>query len=265
MQEKLAFFLFIARPGIERVLGLCRKVWGTRGRATDKIPTIHFCTARLAGVLSTVCCVTLAGCGGVVLSPSVESSGPSLTVNASNVSFGNVTLDSPSTQSIVLTSSGLVPVKIDATTLSGAGFGISGMIFPAILNPGQTATINVQFLPTNAGPAAGELTIDSNSQANSTLQVALSGIGAAQAVSASYQVSLTWNAPTGSSDPVVGYDVYRSSGNAQYQLLNPSVDAQTSFADSDVQSGLTYQYYVTAVDTQGVQSVPSNMAEVTIP
>jgi fibronectin type 3 domain-containing protein len=106
------------------------------------------------------------------------------------------------------------------------------------------------------------LTITSDSSTNPTLHVPLSGTGHAQA----YQFSLTWDAPQGSSHPIVGYKIYRStSGNAQYQLLNPSVIAQTNFTDSAVQSGMTYQYYVTAVDSSGAQSSPSNITEVTIP
>ena len=188
------------------------------------------------------------------------ASGPILTINAQSVSFGNVAVKGSSTQSIVFTSSGSTAVKVNAPTLSGSGFTISGISFPLTLNPGQTATLYVEFIPTIVGLTTGQLTITSDSATNPTLQVPLSGTGQA------YQITLTWDAPKGSSEPITGYEIYRStSGSAQYQLLNPSIDAQTNFTDSSVQPGITYQYYVTAVNSSGVKSSPSNLTEVAIP
>jgi Abnormal spindle-like microcephaly-assoc'd, ASPM-SPD-2-Hydin/Fibronectin type III domain len=197
-------------------------------------------------------------------SQSADTSGPSLTINAQSVSFGALAVNSSATQSIVFTSSGSTPVTIDAVTLSGSGFTISGLSFPVTLNPGQTATLNVEFIPAIVGSTTGQLTVTSNSLTNATMYIALSGTGQAQAQA--YAVNLAWDAPEGSSNPIVGYEVYRStSGSAQYQLLNSSVDAQTNFTDSNVQPGVTYQYYVTAVASSGAQSSPSNITEVTIP
>jgi large repetitive protein len=90
--------------------------------------------------------------------------------------------------------------------------------------------------------------------------------GSTQVAAQAHQVTLTWDASTGSGEPITGYEIYRStSGSAQYQLLNVSVDAQTTFTDTNVQSGMTYLYYVTAVDASGVQSAPSNIIAVAIP
>ena len=202
------------------------------------------------------------GCAAfkAMASQSGGTSGPVLTINAQSVSFGSVAVNGSAAQSIVFTSSGSTPVKVNALTVSGSGFTISGMSSPVTLNPGQTATLIVEFLPAIVGPTTGQLTVTSDSSTNPTLNVPLSGTGQA------HQFNLTWDAPQGSSLPIVGYKIYRStSGNAQYQLLNPSVIAQTSFTDSSVQSGMTYQYYVTAVDSSGAQSSPSNIAEVEIP
>jgi len=221
---------------------------------------------RFWPVLGIVCCVALTGCGGLVVRPSAQSSGPNLSINANSLSFGNVALNSTSTQAIVLTSSGSVPVQINSPTLNGSVFTISGLSFPTTLSPGQQATLYVQFAPTTAGPVTGQLTVSSNSVLSPTMQVGLSGAGGAGSSTQGYQVNLTWSAPDGSNDPIVGYEVYRSSsGSTPYQLINSSLDAQTSFTDSAVQSGSTYEYYVTTVDAEGAQSVPSNIAEVTVP
>jgi hypothetical protein len=82
----------------------------------------------------------------------------------------------------------------------------------------------------------------------------------------SYQVDLSWDAPTSSPDPVAAYNIYRSpSGSSSYVLLNSTVDAATTYVDSTVQAGLTYDYIVESVDASGVESSPSNMLGVTIP
>jgi hypothetical protein len=153
-------------------------------------------------------------------------------------------------------------VTINTETLTGTGFALSGANFPVTLNPGQTATLSVQFDPTAAGAATGQLTVTSNSSTNATSVIALSGTGEA----ASYSVNLTWDAPSTSPDPVAGYNVYRSpSGGSSYQLLNASVESQTSYVDTTVQSGQTYDYIVESVDANGVESSPSNMFGIAIP
>jgi fibronectin type 3 domain-containing protein len=81
-----------------------------------------------------------------------------------------------------------------------------------------------------------------------------------------HQVDLSWNAPIGSPDPVAGYHVYKSSdGGNTYQLLNSAVDTGTTYEDTLVKAGQSYDYYVTSVDASGVESAPSNMIGVTIP
>ena len=95
-----------------------------------------------------------------------------------------------------------------------------------------------------------------------TATIALSGTGQA----ASYEVDLSWNAPSGSSDPVVGYNIYRAvSGSSSYQLLNSTVNASMTYTDTTVVTGTAYQYYVESVDASGNQSAPSNTYSVTIP
>jgi hypothetical protein len=102
--------------------------------------------------------------------------------------------------------------------------------------------------------------------------LALSGCGevelttAGRGAAASYSVDLSWDAPTSSADPVAGYNVYRSpSGSSTYQLLNSSVDPNTTYVDSTVKNGLSYDYFIESVDSSGVESVPSAIVSVTIP
>jgi beta-glucanase (GH16 family) len=105
-----------------------------------------------------------------------------LSINATSVAFGDVIMNTPATQSVTMTSTGTVPVTVSGATLTGAGFSVSGAEFPATLNPGQAATLNVQFDPTAAGAATGQLSIASNSSTNGTAVIDLSGTGTAPVV-----------------------------------------------------------------------------------
>jgi Cep192 domain 4/Abnormal spindle-like microcephaly-assoc'd, ASPM-SPD-2-Hydin len=186
-----------------------------------------------------------------------------LTINATTISFGSVTVNTSSTQFLTLTSSGTAPVTASSAVVTGTGFSISGLTFPLTLNPGQSATLYVQFSPTTTGAGSGQLTITSNSSTNPTATISLSGTSGA---SGSYQVDLSWNAPLGSPDPVVGYHIYRSTdGGNTFALLDSTVDTQTTYADTVVLIGKTYVYVVKSVDASGAESAPSNTTTATIP
>jgi len=185
---------------------------------------------------------------------------PVLSINSTSVSFGSVALNSPATQPLTLPSTGTGPVTVSAATITGNGFAISGASFPLTLNPGQSSTLNVQFNPATSGAASGELTISSNSSINASAVIALSGTGVR------HEVDLRWNAPDSPRDPIAGYHVYRSpGGNSSFNRLNSTVDDETTYMDSTVESGQTYDYYVTDIDSSGAESAPSNITSVTIP
>jgi hypothetical protein len=202
--------------------------------------------------------VQLTGTGVAQAQPPGGSAG--LTVNSSSVSFGNVAVGTPSTQSVTLTSSGTAAVTVNSVSLSGTGFTESGATFPLTLNAGQTTTLSLQFEPTATGAATGKLTIASNASSNGTAVVALSGTGVPLAV------DLSWNASSGSSDTISGYNIYRATGSSSsFAKLNSSVNSPDSYMDSTVQVGTTYEYYVTSVDSTGAESTPSNTATVVVP
>jgi hypothetical protein len=202
--------------------------------------------------------IHLSGAGVNAGAPSAP--GAVLTPNSTTASFGDVSVNAAATQSLTLSSTGTSAVTITAASVSGPGFNSPGLKLPLTLPAGQSAAINVEFRPQSKGSARGSLVIASNSVTNPTITIPLAGNGVAQAV------QLSWNQPVASSDPIAGYKVYRSvNGTAQYQLLSPSLAAQTAFTDSSVQLGQTYDYYVTSVDTAGAESLPSNTATVAIP
>jgi len=194
------------------------------------------------------------------LSPQVAggTGTPTLTLNASSVSFGDVALGVPSTQSVTLSSTGTGAVIVSGVSMTGTGFSDSGITFPLTLNAGKTATLNLQFEPTATGAATGQLTVNSNSSQNSKAVIPLSGTGVPLAI------ALNWQAPSGST--VAGYNIYRATGSSSsFSKLNSSVNAPDSYTDGAVKASTTYEYYVTSIDSSGMESAPSNTATIVVP
>ena len=74
---------------------------------------------------------------------------------------------------------------------------------------------------------------------------------------------LTW---VESTSTVVGYNVYRGvQSGGPYTRINSVLEASTSYVDYTVQSGWTYYYVVTAVDSNGLESAYSNQVVAVIP
>jgi hypothetical protein len=179
-----------------------------------------------------------------------------------------VDLNTPATQPVTLTSTGTGAVTINAASVTGAGFSVSGATFPLTLNPNQTATLYVVFSPTVAGSATGQLSIASNSSSGATTVVNLTGTGgiAGAGQTVSYNVNLSWIAPASSPDPVAGYNIFRApTGTALYQQLNTSAVTATDYVDGNVQSGTTYDYMVQSIDGSGNSSANSDAATVAVP
>lgn len=215
-------------------------------------------------LMGLTCCLGLSGCGGYVLTKAGAQAGAAagLSVNASSVSFGSVVENATATQTVALNSVGTGPVTISEPAVTGAGFTVSvpGASFPLTLDAGQTAIVDVQFVPTAAGAATGQLVITSNAATNSKTVVALSGTGEP------HEVQLSWSAPTASKDPVIGYYIFRSTGGGSYfQLISSLGDPETTYTDTTIQGGQSYDYLVKSYDSSGTESAPSNTISVTIP
>ncbi|HEY1807661.1 MAG TPA: fibronectin type III domain-containing protein [Acidobacteriaceae bacterium] len=84
--------------------------------------------------------------------------------------------------------------------------------------------------------------------------------------SSKYGIQLKWDAP-GGSDRAVSYDVYRelTTGTVGFQQINTSPVADVTYTDKAVQLGVSYTYVVRALDAEGAESDPSNVATVTVP
>ena len=117
----------------------------------------------------------------------------------------------------------------------------------------------MQFSPTTVGAPSASITVVSNAT-GSPATISLSGTGVAPL---QHSAALTWSASTSA---VAGYNVYRSTvSGGSYTRINSSLVASASYTDSTVQSGTTYFYVTTAVDSSGMESVYSNEVPATIP
>jgi len=181
-----------------------------------------------------------------------------LGINPTSLSFGNITTGTSSAaQNITITNIGNSNVAISQITLSGAGYTMTGGSAPATLTPSQSITLSVQFSPTATGSVSGSISIVSNAT-GSPATVSLSGTGIVQ-----HSVALTWDASTST---VAGYNVYRGTvSGGPYVKINSSLVAALNYTDSTVQSGTTYYYVATAVDSTGGESVYSNEISALIP
>lgn len=97
-----------------------------------------------------------------------------LTSTPSSISFGTVVVGTSQTVADTLTNTGGSSVTISSAAVTGAGFSVSGLSLPVMLNPGQSANINVKFSPTAVGSPSGSLTITSDGS-NPTLTIPLGG------------------------------------------------------------------------------------------
>ena len=181
-----------------------------------------------------------------------------LNPNVSNVNFGNVNLSSSGSQNVTLTNAGNSNVTISQVMVSGAGFNAGGAA-GLILSPGQSTAVNVTFTPSTNGAASGSVSVSSNAT-NSPAKIGLTGTGVTPIV---HSVSLSWSdGDTG----VTGYNTYVASvSGGPYLKLTATPTAGTSYVDSSVQSGRTYYYVVTALDSTNQESTYSSEIAAIVP
>lgn len=184
-----------------------------------------------------------------------------LAASASTLNFAAVSLGTSGTQSVTFNNTGTSNVTISSVSVSGAGYNASGMSGGLILNPGQTATLNVTFAPAVAGNLTGAVNITSNASDSNTF-VTLLGKGVQNLV---HTATLTWPASTTPAE--TGYNIFRATVSGGYTTpLNttPISASATQFVDSTVQAGETY-YYVLAFLTGSGESQFSNEVSATVP
>jgi hypothetical protein len=238
--------------------------WNMNGNAINGANSSSYTTpATTTGNSSEQFTVTVTNSAGAITSNpatlTVTTATSILNVNQTSLNFSNVNIGSNSVLPVVFTNGGNSNITISNVTISGAGYSATGIQSGQMVGPGQSATLNVMFAPAGTGLTPGSVTLTSTAS-NSTVSVALSGTGV-QTVS--HSVALTWTASTST---VSGYNVYRSTvSGGPYTKLNSTLVPATTYTDTTVQSGQTYFYVATAVDSSAVESADSTEVSATIP
>jgi Abnormal spindle-like microcephaly-assoc'd, ASPM-SPD-2-Hydin len=133
---------------------------------------------------------TLPTAFNVAVSGTGVSSGQ-LVVSPASLALGNVKLGGSQTQSITLTNSSSASVTVSQATVSGKGFGMSGITFPLTLAAGERKSFTVTFAPQSAGSAAGSIAVVSDAS-NSVVSVPVSALATGPGTLASNPASLSF-------------------------------------------------------------------------
>lgn len=79
-------------------------------------------------------------------------------------------------------------------------------------------------------------------------------------VAATRPVNLVWDANT--ETDLAGYNVYRATGPRAFARINFATVPDPAYTDATAEIGQTYRYQVTALNTSGLESGPSNVVTV---
>jgi hypothetical protein len=129
--------------------------------------------ATLAAVLWTGGCTSVAP-----KSQSSPQGTPQLSASPAQMDFANVTVGTKSSMAVSLSNTGQLNLIVSRATVSGNGFGLSGLSLPNTLAPGSSTAFTVSFAPTAVGSQNGALSLVSNSP-NSPNMISLNAAGVA--------------------------------------------------------------------------------------
>ena len=201
------------------------------------------------------------GCGGGTgtATKAVTPGAAQLAVSPSPMNFGSVQVGNSKALSGTLTASS-ASVTVSSAAWNGQGYSLSGITFPTTVPAGQSVSFTVTFAPQMAGNSPGSVSFVSDAS-NSPTGETLAGNGTQLGT---HSVNLSWGPST---SQVMGYNVYRGTqnGGPYPTKLTPTPQPGTNYDDTTVQSGLTYFYVSTSVDTRSVESSYSNQAKAVIP
>lgn len=100
-----------------------------------------------------------------------------LSVSPASFNFGSLTVGTTSQPQTVTLSAVGGNVTVTADTLSGAGFGLSGLTFPLTISSGQSTSGSLTFAPTNGGSASGSLSFANGGVTIGSATLSGTGVG----------------------------------------------------------------------------------------
>ena len=219
-------------------------------------------TLTVSGVHRSSIQIVLEGNGVSAQQAVAPAAQGTLSAGSSSVNFGAISVGGSGSQQVTLANTGAANATIANVNIAGAGLALAGISAGQVLAPGQSVVLYLSLTPTASGNTSGSVTIASDAS-NPQVTISLSGSGIApQPVN--HSVTLTWN--PSSSDGIAGYNVYRSFvTGGPYSLTTSGVDPSTNYTDTNVQSGQTYYYVTTAVNSSAVESPYSGEIAVLVP
>ncbi len=223
---------------------------------SSKVPNgTHVISARAydaAGNVSTDSS-TVTAKNGDTQAPSVPTS---LKATASSYNTVNLTWKA-STDNTAVTG---YTITRDGVPVANVGAVTTYADTPLSANTTYTYQILAYDAAGNKSANSAKVSVKTQTVPDSQAPSAPTGLSAI-AVSPS-QVNLTWKASTDNIG-VVSYDVYRSAGSGDPQVVGNS--PTPSFGDSNLAANTTYAYYVVAKDASNNQSSPSSTITVQTP
>ena len=204
-------------------------------------------------------------CGGggtktIPIPSRAGASPPTLSLSPINLSFGDQPAETSSNPaSVTLTNTGTTALRITSIALTGSN--ASSFVHSTdcgdSVEAGGKCTFVIMFAPTVSGTQTATLTLTDNAS-GSPQSIGLSGKG-------THDVILSWR--PSATPGIAGYNIYRSTtSKAGSNPLNTSPLTGTSYADTKVQAGQEYWYWVTTIGLDGTMQSPSSPGvSVTIP
>jgi len=189
---------------------------------------------------------------------------PDISVDPGMLAFGEVTVGETETLAVTVGNNGDAALVISALNVIGAAFSVQETA-PIEVAAGEETTLHVDFTPSASTPFQGQLIIVSNDPDESSVELNLSGSGAANLPPASFAllspedgsmllpdgpITFSWEA---SSDPEGGDVSYmlQVSESDDFATLLFDVDTDANEAtlnDPGLTDGATYFWRVIAVD-----------------
>ena len=146
---------------------------------------VQFAPTTAGAITGSLTVISDASNSPLMISLSGTGTQNGLAVAPSALTFGNVVVGQTGTQSVELTNTGTTNVVINLATVTGNGFGISGLSLPKTLTGGQSLSFNVQFAPSAAGAATGSITFTDNAPTSpQTVILVGSGVSTSSALTA---------------------------------------------------------------------------------
>jgi subtilisin family serine protease len=104
------------------------------------------------------------------------TSAPGIRLSTETINFGNRYLGGTYEETFQVTNQGVLPLSVTTIHVDNPAF-ILDEVSPLVLQPGESAAVKVQFIPTEVGNKSGNITFTSNDPDQGTYSIPVSGAG----------------------------------------------------------------------------------------